>query len=101
MSENFKAAIQPLYDRILVKRLENEQKTAGGIFIPDTAQEKTQYATVVAVGEGKLNNDGSIRELKVKEGDKVLFGKFSGTEVALSGEEFLILREEEVLARFI
>ena len=101
MSDTFKGAIQPLYDRILIKRLENEQQTAGGIFIPDTAQEKTQYGSVVAVGEGKLNNDGSVRELRVKEGDKVIFGKFSGTEVKFGGEELLILREEEVLGKFV
>ncbi len=101
MSETVKGGIQPLYDRVLIKRLENEQKTAGGIFIPDTAQEKTQYGMVVAVGEGKANNDGSLRTMKVKQGDKVLFGKFSGTEVSVSGEEFLILREEEVLGKFL
>lgn len=98
MSEKkFKGAIKPLYDRVLVKRLESEQMSAGGIIIPDTAQEKTQYGTVVATGEGKVLNDGSLRSLKVKTGDKVLFGKFSGTEVKLEGEEYLILREEELL----
>ncbi|MFH0898379.1 MAG: co-chaperone GroES [bacterium] len=102
MSEKtVKGSIKPLHDRVLVKRLESEQQTAGGIYIPDTAQEKTQYGLVVAVGEGKINNDGSVRALKVKQGDKVLFGKFSGTEVKLSGEEFLILREEEVLGKFV
>lgn len=99
MSEKFKGAIKPLYDRVLVKRLENEQKSAGGIIIPDTAQEKTQYGTVIAAGEGKSTSDGSLRPLKVKEGDKVIFGKFSGTEVKLSGEEYLILREEEILGK--
>jgi chaperonin GroES len=99
MSEKFKGAIKPMYDRVLVKRLENKQKSAGGIIIPDTAQEKTQYGTVVAAGEGKLVADGSLRPLKVKAGDCVIFGKFSGTEVAVSGEEFLILREEEILGR--
>ncbi len=99
MSETFKGAIRPLYDRVLVKRLESEQKSAGGIIIPDTAQEKTQYGTVVAAGEGKLIADGSLRALKVKQGDKVIFGKFSGTEVKLAGEEFLILREEELLGK--
>ncbi|MBY0353119.1 co-chaperone GroES [Candidatus Babeliales bacterium] len=99
MAETFKGAIKPLYDRVLVKRLESEQKTQGGIYIPDTAQEKTQFGAVIAAGEGKLLADGSLRQLKVKEGDKVLFGKFSGTEVKVSGEEFLILREEEILGR--
>jgi chaperonin GroES len=100
MAETFRGAIKPLYDRVLVKRLESEQKSAGGIIIPDTAQEKTQYGTVIAAGEGKLVADGSIRPLKVKQGDKVIFGKFSGTEVKFEGEEFLILREEELLGRF-
>ena len=84
---------------MLVKRLESEQKSAGGIIIPDTAQEKTQYGTVVAAGEGKLIADGSLRPLNVKQGDKVIFGKFSGTEVKFAGEEFLILREEELLGK--
>jgi len=101
MAESFKGAVtvKPLYDRVLIKRLENEQTTMGGIIIPDTAQEKTQYGSVVATGEGKLNADGSIRKMNVKEGDKILFGKFSGTEVKISGAEYLILREEEILAR--
>ncbi len=99
MSETFKGAIKPLYDRVLVKRLENEQMSAGGIIIPDTAQEKTQFGAVVAAGEGKLNADGTIRPLKIKAGDRVIFGKFSGTEVKVSGEEFLILREEELLGK--
>jgi chaperonin GroES len=91
------ASIRPLYDRVLIKRLENEQMTAGGIIIPDTAQEKTQLGSVVATGEGKLMTDGSIRALRVKTGDKILFGKYSGTEVKLGNEEFLMLREEELL----
>lgn len=99
MSEKFQGAIRPLYDRVLVKRLENEQKSAGGIIIPDTAQEKTQYGTVVAAGEGKLLNDGTVRALKVAQGDRVIFGKFSGTEVKLGSDEFLILREEEILGK--
>jgi chaperonin GroES len=89
--------IKPLYDRVLVQRLESEQKSAGGIIIPDTAQEKTQIGTVVAVGDGKLLNDGTIRALKVKAGDKIVFGKYSGTEIKLDGEDFLILREDELL----
>ncbi len=99
MSEKFQGAIRPLYDRVLVKRLENEQMSAGGIIIPDTAQEKTQYGTVVAAGEGKLLNDGTVRALRVNQGDRVIFGKFSGTEVKLAGDEFLILREEEILGK--
>ena len=90
--------IIPLYDRVLVKRTESEQKSAGGIIIPDTAQEKTQIGIVEQAGEGKINNDGSLRALKVKKSDKVLFGKYSGTEVSLNGDEFLILREDEILA---
>lgn len=92
--------IKPLYDRVLIKRLESEQKSAGGIIIPDTAQEKTQAGVVIAVGEGKLLNDGSIRALKVKAGNEVLFGKYSGTEVKAEGQEYLILREEEILGIF-
>ena len=91
------ASIKPLYDRVLVKRLENEQMTAGGIIIPDTAQEKTQFGAVIATGEGKLMTDGSIRPLKIKAGDKILFGKYAGTEVNLGNEDFLMLREEELL----
>lgn len=89
--------LKPLYDRLLIKRVESETTSAGGIIIPDTAQEKTQIGVVKAVGDGKLANDGSIRSLKVKKGDKILFGKYSGTEVKLDGEEYLILREDEVL----
>ncbi|MFA6263958.1 MAG: co-chaperone GroES [Candidatus Babeliales bacterium] len=91
------AAIKPLYDRVLVQRLENEQTTAGGIIIPDTAQEKTQIGAVIATGEGKLMNDGSIRALKVKTGDKIIFGKYSGTEIKLENKDYLILREDELL----
>ncbi len=89
--------IKPLYDRVLVKRLENEQKTAGGIIIPDTAQEKTQMGTITSVGEGRVGKDGTITPLKVKTGQKVLFGKYSGTEIEFGGEEYLILKEDEVL----
>ncbi len=91
------SVIRPLYDRVLVKRLENDQMTAGGIIIPDTAQEKTQFGAVVATGEGKLMTDGSLRPLKIKAGDKIIFGKYSGTEVKLGADEFLMLREEELL----
>lgn len=89
--------IKPLYDKVLVKRVESEQKSAGGIIIPDTAQEKTQIGIIEAVGEGKLLNDGSLRPLKVKVGDKIVFGKYSGTELKFDGEEYLITREEELL----
>ena len=86
--------IRPLYDRLLVKRLENEEKTAGGIIIPDTAQEKTQTGQVISAGEGRLTKDGTLTPLQVKAGDIVFFGKFSGTE---ADKEHLILREDEVL----
>jgi len=90
--------IRPLGDRILVKRLESEERTKGGIIIPDTAKEKPVEATVVAVGNGKVLKDGKLRKLDVKAGDRILFGKYSGSEVKIDGEEHLILREEEVLA---
>jgi chaperonin GroES len=89
---------RPLHDRILVKRLESEAKTKGGIIIPDTAKEKPQEALVVAVGPGKVNDDGKVTPLEVKKGDKVLFGKYSGSEITLDGEDHLIIREEDVLA---
>ena len=89
--------IIPLYDRVLLKRTESEQKSAGGIIIPDTAQEKTQIAIVEATGEGKILKDGSVSPLKVKKGDKVLFGKYSGTEINLDGQDYLIVREDEIL----
>ncbi len=90
--------IRPLGDRILIKRLDGEEKTKGGIIIPDSAKEKPVEATVVAVGNGKANKDGKVRPLDVKAGDRILFGKYSGAEVKLDGEEHLILREDEVLA---
>jgi chaperonin GroES len=90
--------VRPLYDRILVKRLEEQQKTAGGLFIPDTAKEKPQEALVVAVGNGKVQEDGSLRKLELKAGDKVLFSKYSGSEIKIDGTEHLILREDDVLA---
>ena len=89
--------IRPLQDRILVKRVEEEEKTQGGIIIPDTAKEKPQQGIVVAAGPGKAGDDGKIRPLDVKKGDKVLFGKYSGTEVNVDGEEHLIIREEDIL----
>jgi chaperonin GroES len=90
--------VRPLYDRILVKRVEEETKTAGGLFIPDTAKEKPQKGQVVAVGNGKLQDDGTIRKLDVKEGDKVLFSKYSGNEIKMDGVEHLIMREDDILA---
>jgi len=89
--------VRPLYDRLLVKRIAEQQKTKGGIIIPDSAQEKPAEGTVVAVGNGKLLTDGSLRRIEVKKGDRILFGKFSGTEVNIEGEEHLILREEDIL----
>jgi chaperonin GroES len=90
--------IRPLYDRILVKRLEEQQKTAGGLFIPDSAKEKPLEALVVAVGNGKLQENGSLRKLEVKAGDKILFSKYSGNDIKIDGTEHLILREDDVLA---
>ena len=89
--------IRPLSDRILVQRVAEETKTAGGILIPDTAKEKPIEATVIAVGNGKVLADGQVRPLDIKVGDKVLLGKYSGTEVKVNGAEHLILREDEVL----
>jgi chaperonin GroES len=90
--------IRPLQDRIVVKRLEGESKTKGGIIIPDTAKEKPIQGKVVAVGNGKVLKDGKVRAVDVKVGDTILFGKYSGTEVKLDGEEHIILREDDVLA---
>ena len=90
--------IRPLHDRILAKRLAEQEKTAGGLFIPDTAKEKPLEAEVIAVGNGKLLEDGSVRALDVKKGDKILIGKYSGSEVKIDGEEHIILREDDVLA---
>ena len=89
--------IRPLRDRILVKRLEEEEKTKGGIIIPDTAKEKPQEGVVIAVGGGKVSEDGKVQPLDVKKGDRILLGKYSGTEVTLDGEEHLIIREDDVL----
>ncbi|RPJ84383.1 MAG: co-chaperone GroES [Acidobacteria bacterium] len=89
---------RPLHDRILVKRLDEGEQKVGGIIIPDTAKEKPQQGKVVAVGNGKVKDDGGRIALDVKEGDTILFGKYSGQEIKLDGEEFLIMREEEVLA---
>jgi chaperonin GroES len=90
--------IRPLHDRILAKRVEEAEKTAGGLFIPDSAKEKPLEAQVIAVGNGKISEDGKVRPLEVKAGDRVLIGKYSGSEVKLDGEEHIILREDDVLA---
>ncbi len=89
--------LRPLQDRIIVKRLEEESKTAGGIFIPETAKEKPQKGEVVAVGKGKKTEDGKVLPVDVKKGDKVLFGKYAGTEIKIDGEEYLIMREDDIL----
>jgi len=90
--------LRPLHDRVIVKRLEAETKTAGGIVIPDSATEKPIKGEVIAVGNGKVLEDGKVRPLDVKVGDKILFGKYSGTEVKLNGEELLVMREEDIMA---
>ncbi len=89
--------IRPLQDRVIVKRLEEEEKTKGGIIIPDTAKEKPQEGKVIAVGKGKVTEDGKVIPLDVKVGDRILFGKYSGTEVKIEGEEHLIMREDDIL----
>ena len=89
--------IRPLQDRILVERIDEEETSKGGILIPDTAKEKPQEGKVVAVGKGKVRDDGKLQKLDVKKGDRVLFGKFAGTEVTLVGTEHLIIREDDVL----
>ena len=90
--------VRPLHDRVIVKRLEDERKSPGGIVIPDTAAEKPVQGTIVAVGKGKILEDGQVRPLDVKVGDKILFGKYSGTEVKVDGEDLLVMREEDVMA---
>jgi chaperonin GroES len=88
---------RPLHDRVLVKRVEEESTTSGGIIIPDTAKEKPQEGEVVAVGGGAIKDDGAVRALDVKAGDRILFGKWSGTEVTLNGDELLIMKESDIL----
>lgn len=90
--------IQPLHDRVVIKRLEEERMSAGGIVIPDSATEKPIQGEVFATGEGKPLDSGEVRKLKVKKGDKVLFGKYAGTEVKLNGTEYLVVREDDILA---
>ena len=87
----------PLHDRILVRRVEEAETTRGGIIIPDSAKDKPQEGEVISAGKGKINEEGKVRPLDVKEGDRILFGKYSGTEIKLDGEDFIIMREEEVL----
>lgn len=89
---------RPLYDRVVVKRLEAQEKTASGLFLPESAKEKPQQAEVVAVGTGRRLDNGEVRPLSVKPGDKVIFGKYSGDEIKLDGEELIILKEDELLA---
>ncbi len=91
------AKFTPLHDRILVRRIEESETTSGGIIIPDTAKDKPQEGEVIAVGKGKVGDDGKVRPLELKDGDRVLFGKYSGTEIKIDDEEFVIMREEEVL----
>ena len=90
--------IRPLHDRVIVKRLDEDRTSPGGIVIPDTAAENPVQGKIVAVGKGKILEDGNVRPLDVKVGDKILFGKYSGTEVKLDGEELLVMREEDVMA---
>lgn len=91
-------ALKPLGDRILATRLEAEEKTKSGIYLPETAKEKPQEAKIVAVGPGKVLEDGSVRPVELKKGDTVLYGKYAGTEVSIDGKDYLILREDDVLA---
>ena len=92
--------IRPLHDRVIVRREEEERTSAGGIVIPDTATEKPIRGKVVATGKGKILDDGTVRPLDVKKGDKVLFGKYSGTEIKIDGEDLLVMREEDLMAVF-
>jgi len=89
--------VRPLHDRVVIKRIEEQETVRGGIIIPDSAKEKPQEAEVVAVGTGKRNESGQVFPLEVKAGDRILFGKYSGTEIKLDGDEYLILREDEIL----
>jgi len=90
--------VRPLHDRILVKRIDEEAKTKGGLIIPDTAKEKPMEGKVLAVGKGRVDEDGTLHPLSVQEGDRVLFGKYSGSEIRVAGDEHLIIREDDVLA---
>jgi chaperonin GroES len=90
--------LRPLHDRVIVKRMEEERKSAGGIVIPDTATEKPSKGKVIAVGPGKVNDKGELNPMNVRKGDKVLFGKYSGTEVKVEGEEIVVMREDDIMA---
>jgi len=90
--------LRPLHDRVIVERLEEEEKTAGGIIIPDTAKEKPQQGRVIAVGKGKVLENGQVIPLAVKEGDRILFGKYAGADIKIEGDEHLIMREDDILA---
>lgn len=89
--------VRPLHDRVLVKRFNEEEKSKGGIIIPDTAKEKPIQGEIIAVGQGRVGEDGKVRPLDVKKGDRVLFGKYAGTEIKIDGEELLMMREEDIL----
>jgi chaperonin GroES len=91
-------ALKPLHDRIVIKQLEAQEKTKSGLVLPDSAKEKPQEGKVVAVGPGRLSDEGAVKALEIKTGDRVLYGKYAGTEVSLEGDEYVILREEDVLA---
>lgn len=90
--------VKPLHDRVIVKRVEEDEKTKGGIIIPDTAKEKPGEGKIMAVGDGKIQEDGKKTPLEVKEGDRVLFGKYAGTEIQIDGEEHLIMKEDDIIA---
>ena len=98
MAKKAKQKVRPLHDRVIVEREEEERTSAGGIVIPDTATEKPIRGRVVATGKGKILDDGSVRPLDVKAGDKVLFGKYSGTEIKIDGDELLVMREDDLMA---
>jgi chaperonin GroES len=98
LEEIFKMKIKPLHDRVIVKRIDEEETTKGGIIIPDSAKEKPSEGKITAVGNGKVLEDGSRQPLEVKKGDKVLFGKYAGTEINIDGEEHLIMREDDIIA---
>ncbi len=97
MAKDSSTKIRPLQDRLIVSRIEGDDKTASGLFIPDSAKEKPQQGRVVAVGKGKVREDGTITPLDVRKGDTILFGKYSGSEIKIDGEEYLIMREDDVL----
>ena len=90
--------LRPLHDRVIVKRVEEEEKTSGGIIIPDAAKEKPQQGKIIAVGKGKILENGKVSPLAVKKGDRILFGKYAGTDIEIEGEEHLIMREDDILA---